>query len=129
MADPGEVSRLEDAGWHALTTTNGSAFYDEVLTDDATMLFPGVGLLDRGDILQSIRETAPWEWYEMHEEQLRFPLPGMALLTYRARARRSDQPPYEALVSSLYVSAGGGWKLAFHQHSPQPPGSQPPGAS
>lgn len=39
-------------------------------------------------------------------------------ISYRADVTRSDGQPYSALVSSAYVRRPSGWKLAFHQHSP-----------
>ena len=31
---------------------------------------------------------------------------------------RFDGEPYRALIGSAYAKREGGWKLAFHQHSP-----------
>lgn len=42
----------------------------------------------------------------------------VAILTYRASAKRANGEPYRALVSSAYTKRGGSWKMAFHQQTP-----------
>ena len=42
-------------------------------------------------------------------------------LTYRVTARRTGQTErHRALVSSVYVQRGAGWRLALHQQTPLP---------
>lgn len=112
--------RLEEQGWDALTTDDGAAFYETLLTEGATMLFPGTGLLDRDAILEAMRSAPPWRRYRIEGVSVHHVGEGAALLTYRATAQREGQSPYEAYVSSLYVQQDRAWKLAFHQHTPDP---------
>lgn len=39
-------------------------------------------------------------------------------MTYGVLAQRDDTA-YSALMSSVYVRRGDGWKLAFHQQTPR----------
>lgn len=48
------------------------------------------------------------------------------IISYRADVHRFDGEPYAALIGSAYVRRPGGWKLAFHQHSPVADGSPVP---
>jgi hypothetical protein len=41
-------------------------------------------------------------------------------VTYRASATRAGEPPYRALMSSVYVRVDGRWRLALHQQTPLP---------
>jgi hypothetical protein len=43
---------------------------------------------------------------------------GVALLTYKAKAKREDGSEYAALASSVYIKERKSWKLAFHQQTP-----------
>lgn len=124
MTHPDEMVRLEREGWDALSTPRGADFYQDVLAPDATMLFPGIGLLDRDAILDAMRQAPPWQSYEMTEVRAAPVAPDAILVTYRVAAQRAGQPPYDALISSLYVDHGGSWRLAFHQHTPDPPSGE-----
>jgi len=41
-----------------------------------------------------------------------------AALVYRAHAKRQDQPPYEAAITSVYRRRSGSWELVVHQQTP-----------
>jgi uncharacterized protein (TIGR02246 family) len=115
---------LEQAGWEALSGGDPRAFYERTLTDDAVMIVPGQ-VLDTLSALRSWDRAAPWQNYELAEECVRQLAPDVVALTYRATARRSDQPrPYRATMTSVYVRRAEGWRLALHQQTPTPmPGS------
>ena len=115
-----ELLRMEREGWDALTTDSGADFYDELLTRTALMLFPGMDVLDRPTIIEAMRAAPPWRWYELSEERVDRVAPGVAAVTYLATAQRDGQPPCTARISSLYVEQDGRWRLAFHQHTPEP---------
>ena len=115
-----ELLRLEREGWDALTTDGAAEFYEKVLAPAALMLFPGMDVLDRPTILQAMRAAPPWRWYKLSEERVDLLADGTAAVTYLASAQRDGQAPYVARISSLYVEQDGGWKLAFHQHTPEP---------
>jgi hypothetical protein len=113
-----EVVQLERQGWQALTSQTAREHFDRILTEDAFMVVPG-GLLDRVQVLLSWERTVPWLEYRLDDERVVEIGPGVALLVYRASARRSGQSdPYRAVMSSLYVGGDGAWRLAFHQQTP-----------
>ena len=116
-SDPAD---LERAGWDALVAGGDAArsFYDGVLDDDVVMLLPGgLGLTDRALMLQTMGDS-PWSSYELEDLAVRTPSDDVALVTYGVVAHRGDEA-YSALLSSLYVRRGGGWRLAFHQQTPR----------
>ena len=49
---------------------------------------------------------------------------GLAILSYEARATRSNGEPYSALVSTGYARRDDGWKMMFHQQTPLDQASQ-----
>lgn len=115
-----EVLDLERRGWEALSADPETArgFYADVLADDVVMLLPGGLRIDGRDDCLDAMSGAPWDAHELRDEVV-LPLgDGAATVTYRVRARRGDQDPYEALVGSTFVRAPGGWKLAVHQQTP-----------
>lgn len=117
---PDEPIDLERQGWRALATDGATArrFYDEVLGDRPVMLFPGgLRLDDRDTILDSLGGR-PWSSFELADEQVTRPADGVAVVSYRASARRGDDPAYDALIASVYVEVDGRWRLVLHQHTP-----------
>lgn len=128
---------LERQGWDALVAGRGPEFYARMLTPEALVVVPGM-LLDRRQTLASWEGLPPWSAYEFSDERV-IPLGTQAaLVTYRVSARRSsDEEPYRARLTSVYVRSGGsehdGWRLAFHQQTPLPATSDasplPPGGT
>ena len=110
-----ELGELEFRFWKG--TRN---FYDEHLAAEAKAAYPDpVGILDRQAIIDAIDDGARWERVDMENMALVEPAPGVALITYRAKARRlGEDQAYEALVGSVYVKEDGVWKLAFIQQTP-----------
>jgi hypothetical protein len=113
-----ELLTLETAGWDALCTPAGAAFYEKVLADDGAMLFP-MGLFDRAASLEAIRGASPWASYRLESIEVLRPAPHVGIVLYRAVAQREDEQPYEAWMASTYIrDASGDWRLALHQQSP-----------
>ena len=108
---------LETAGWEALSGGTGRRFYSGLLTEDAVMLLPQVGVLTHDQALDGM-DAAPWSWFKIRNPQVVQLADDAAVLTYRVQARRDFQPEYQALVASTYVRRGGEWKLALHQQTP-----------
>jgi Domain of unknown function (DUF4440) len=109
---------LEEEGWRALSGGDPAAFYDDILTEDAVMILPPpVGTLSRAQVLRSM-EATPWSRFDIRDPSVIELTDRSALLTYEVTAQRSDSPEYVALMTSAYVKANGGWKLALHQHTP-----------
>ncbi|MFN3865437.1 MAG: nuclear transport factor 2 family protein [Demequina sp.] len=113
-----ELVSLERRGWEALTSGRAREFYDEVLTSDAVMVFP-FGVMERADAIDSMAEFSYWRDYELDDITVHDLGAGLAVVVYRVRARRGDDdPPFEAMLSSTYVRARGGWQMMLHQQSP-----------
>ena len=47
------------------------------------------------------------------------PTPDVGIVMYRCASRRGEAPEYRALITSVYVRRPAGWRLAFHQHTPE----------
>ena len=43
MANVADLVQLEERGWEALASREGAAFYDTLMTEDARMMFAGIG--------------------------------------------------------------------------------------
>jgi hypothetical protein len=113
-----ELLDLERRGWDALCGDEGAAFYDEIMADDAVMIFP-MGLMDRAASLEAIRGASPWMTYRLEAEAVVYPAPNVGVVVYRAIARRADSDDYEAWMSSTYLRDDAGrWHLVLHQQSP-----------
>lgn len=110
-----ELAKLESGFWRG--TRN---YYDEHLADESVAVYPEpTGMLSRDDILRSIDDGARWQQVELEDMAMIEPMPGVAMLTYRATASRAGADmPYRALVGSVYVKQDDVWKLAFNQQTP-----------
>jgi hypothetical protein len=112
-----EVEALERRGWEALSGPNGTAFYEGVMADDGLMVFPG-SIMDKPTALDAISRASPWSSFELSD--IRTTADNLVgLVTYRAKSQRDQAPPYEAVMSSVYVRRQGQWKLLLHQQSPR----------
>lgn len=114
-----ELVQREGEAWRALSTGGdaAAAHYERDLAADVLMLLPG-GLVidDRQTVVDSMR-GAPWDAYEITDERVVELGADVAVVAYRATARRGDHD-YEALFNSTYVRQDGAWKLALHQQTP-----------
>lgn len=99
----------------------GAAHFRAHLDDRCLLAFPQAGemygLFDREAVAATATPDNRWRDLTMHDRQL-LELGEVALVSYRAAVTTADGLPYAARVSSGYVRRDGGWKLAFHQHSP-----------
>jgi len=114
--DRDELVTLEERGWAALSRGEGRKFYEELLVEDAILIVPGA-LLDKQQTLASWDGVAPWQWYELAHHRV-VDLDGSAVVIYDVTARRGQEPPYRATISSTYVRRPEGWRLAVHQQTP-----------
>lgn len=70
------------------------------------------------EIERSISGGSRWSRVALEEQRLMELNDGAAVVTYKATARRDDDPkPYVPRSSSAYVYDGQTWKLAFHQQT------------
>lgn len=111
-----EIEELERRGWAALSGPDGAAFYQDAMAEDGLMVFPGM-VMDKATAIATIREVQPWSTFELSDVRTAAD-ENAALVTYRAKAQRADQPEYEAVMSSVYVRREGRWLLLLHQQSP-----------
>jgi hypothetical protein len=116
--DEREIIDLERRGWDALCTPNGAAFYAELMTDDAMMLFPGSAMTKK-ECLAAMRAEKPWSSYKIEDPRVLRVGTGGRLVLYRAIAKRGAHA-YDALMTSIYVRRSDGWKMVFHQQTPAP---------
>ena len=116
--DEREVIDLERRGWDALCTPNGPAFYADLMTDDAMMVFPG-STMTKKESLAAMRSAKPWSSYTFEVPRVLRVGTGGRLVLYRAIAKRGAQT-YDALMASIYVRRSDGWKMVFHQQTPAP---------
>jgi hypothetical protein len=106
---------------HELARGDG-ATYEQHLAEEALVVIPG-DTLDRSATVETMDASPGWDEVSIGEEAVQGLAPGVALLTYRFRARRGHEH-YAATLSSAYVRDGEGcWKLAFHQQTPHPEGA------
>lgn len=117
-----DLYEIEEGFW----LRGGEHFLDHV--DDRCLLaFPQApemhGLLDRESVAATAAARDRWRDVAMKDRHC-LVAGDVAIISYRADARRADGEPYSALIGSAYVSRPSGWKLAFHQHSPLQAGSE-----
>ena len=102
--------------------TNDPVVYAAILVPEALLAFPETGVIDLETAIAAIREenVAGHRWAEVAFEEVRCLTlaPGVALLSYRARARWSYAvDPIRLLCGSVYVERDAAWQLAYHQQS------------
>lgn len=115
-----DLEDLELDGWEAMSDDAAAAheFYGELLDDDPVMVLPGGLVLDtRHDVLASL-SGAPWSSFEVEDLSVRGLTDDAAAVTYRVIAERRGGGEYVALISSVYVLRGDGWRLALQQRTP-----------
>lgn len=112
-----ELFRLEEGFWLA-----GRQHFLEHLDAECLLAFPQAGEMhgvhSAADIAASASTPGRWRDLRISHRHLIELTDEVAAISYRADVTRADGEPYAALVGSGYVRRLGGWKLAFHQHSP-----------
>jgi hypothetical protein len=100
--------------------SGGADEYREILDDDCLVAFTKMaGVSDREAVAGAAEGNQRWRDVKLDSQGMLRPTDDVAILTYRATAKRGDEP-YRALVSSGYVERDGEWKLMFHQQTPLP---------
>ena len=109
-----ELWDLERRFW-----TEGSEHYCAALHPESVMVFvEPAGILSGDEIIEQVEAADRWRDVEMTERTLTRPSPDVAVLAYRATARREGTDPYSCGCSSTYLRDGGEWKLVQHQQTP-----------
>ena len=107
----------ERAGWSALTTAEGGAYYRDRLAENALMAFP-FGVIDREQAIEAMESAPPWAEFEMRDPRVVALTEDSGVVVYSVVARRAGEEPYAAVISSAFVLRDGRWQLAFHQQTP-----------
>ncbi len=115
-----ELEALERAGWDALCTGAGAAFYADLMTDDAVMVLAHGQAMGRDEVAASLAEAPAWERYELTDLTAVPAGPGAATLVYRATAQRAGTPAFTALMTSTYARRDGRWRLTVYTQTPVP---------
>jgi uncharacterized protein (TIGR02246 family) len=115
-----ELEALERRGWEALSSSDGAAFYREVMADDGLMVFPGA-VLDKDASLRAIESSAPWATFTLADVRVVAPTADTGIVAYQAIALRSGEREYRAAMTSHYARRDGTWRLLLHQQSPAAP--------
>ncbi len=116
-SEPSPRRPVTDVPARLVVGDTARAFYGEVLAARVLMLLPGGMVLDDRAVALDSMSGAPWDTYALHDERVTELGADAAVVTYRVEAARDGQP-YEALVSSTYVTEDGAWRLAIHQQTP-----------
>lgn len=117
MALEDELFDIEHGFW-----LGGKDHFAEHVDDQCLLAFPQMGEMHGVHSREEVAATATTSnrWRDLNVTDRHHLRVGeeVAIISYRADVTRADGHPYSALVSSAYVRGAGGWKLAFHQHSP-----------
>jgi hypothetical protein len=114
MTTEHDLLALERQFW-----TAGADFYREAVDDRCLLAFTGMaGVLYRDQVASTVGEGQRWTDLIIDEMGYLRLRDDVAVLSYKASARRPGGDFYRALVSSGYVRRPGGWKMAFHQQTP-----------
>lgn len=114
-----ELLDLEHRFWDASSASYG-AFYRANCTPDAVFVFGPTGPIDLDACVDAVeRNDVPWAGVRLSGSRLVSLGDAAAVVTYRASARRGDDPaPVELYVGSAYRRVDGAWRMAFHQQTP-----------
>jgi hypothetical protein len=114
-----EAWKLEVEFWEAGAAGRIHEYYARVLAADAFVVVPGKVMV-REDLLNIWDDRAAWEHYDLTEQRIVLVNGETVAITYAIKARQIGGFTYRARVSSMYTWVGGGWALAFRQHTPDP---------
>ena len=114
-----ELIDLERRGWEALCKQTGDEFYGSLMTAEAVMVLANGQVMDRDAVMRALAEAPPWASFELEDSRVVPIGDGSAALVYRATAARDpDSPPFECVMTSVYVADGDDWRLALYQQTP-----------
>ena len=112
---------LERLGWASLCEGTGSDFFGSLMTRDGVMVLADGLVLNRQEVVASLREAIPWDRYSIADARLVSVGSEGAALVYTVRAERDgDDAPFSALMSSVYRRGAGVWRLALYQQTAIP---------
>lgn len=110
-----ELLEVEEAFWES---TGNVEFWRENF-DDNGLVALSMGLMDKDTVIQTQENAEPWESFSLGDVRILSLNDETASISYRVSARRANAPEYSAVVTSVYSSQDGAWKLMVHQQTPK----------
>ncbi|MEW4447933.1 hypothetical protein [Qipengyuania sp. JC766] len=106
----------DEALWHAETRLwlEGAPAYRELVSGDAVMTLPEVGILDGA---QATEGASGWQDAQLTERRLVRSDKDVIAIAYRGDAKRTDGSAYSAYCASTYHAVGGDWQLIQHSQT------------
>lgn len=97
------------------------AFFERNLTEDALMIFPGVGnTYTKAECVAAMSDHPPYVKYDIEEPRIVHIGDRTAVLSHRATVRHAEQAtPRTVMISNVLVNVDGVWRLALHQWTPE----------
>jgi hypothetical protein len=92
--------------------------YETRMAPQCLMVFGPMGVMERGAILDAVRQAPRWSEVAFDQRQSIAPADDIAVLAYRATGSRDGAEPYRALCTSSYIRSAGRWLIAHHQQTP-----------
>ncbi|WP_221583605.1 nuclear transport factor 2 family protein [Microbacterium sp. G2-8] len=115
-----ELLDLEHQGWASLCNGTGADFYGRIMTAEGVMVLAHGQRFDRQAVIDSLDQAPTWTSYEIADERVIHAGADHAILSYIGCGYRDGEPPFAALMSSVYVRQDGAWRLALYQQTPVP---------
>ncbi|RGE21037.1 nuclear transport factor 2 family protein [Leucobacter sp. wl10] len=115
-----ELTEIERSLW-----SNDAAIYATTFLPEAVLVFENVGRIGRDDAVAAIHgEVAAgrhWTQVDSADVTLIRPDEGVAVLSYRARARWNNEPaPSEYICTTVYAHRDARWRVVAHQQTSAP---------
>jgi hypothetical protein len=113
-----ELLELEHAGWASLCDGTAGVFYGSLMSNDAVMVLANGQVMDRGQVVDALRNAPRWASYTIRDVRLIGAGPAGALLAYTGTATRPDGvEPFAGTMVSHYVRTDAGWRLVLYQQT------------
>lgn len=93
------------------------AFFEENLTEDALLIFPGPGnTYTKAQCVALMGDHPPYTKYDIADQRVVHVGGDTAVLTHRATVSQPEwTTPRQIMVSSVLTKVDGAWRLALHQ--------------
>lgn len=116
-----ELLALEREGWDALCQQRGAEHFGDLMTADALMVLANGQVMDREEVVAALADAPPWASFEIADSRAVVVGGDGAALVYRATASRAaDEPPFVAVMTSVYAKDGDRWRLVVYMQTPVP---------
>jgi hypothetical protein len=120
MHSPKELSMMDELWQNERSFwLEGIDFFETQLARECLMVLPGMGILDRTQVVESLRNAPRWSEIEMQVRREAMIGTSVALLAYNAVGHRDHAPLYRATCTSAYVLEDHRrWRMVQHQQTP-----------